>query len=390
MNLTHVRSLTQKGFTLVELMVSLAIGLVIILALITMLVNVNRNNTEMSKANRQIENGRYALQLLEADVQHAGYWGGFVPAFDDLTTTGVPADVPTAVPDPCASYSPTPWTAAYKTNLLGIPVQPYEIAYPVPTPTLGVCASIVSSPYVIPVSGMSTDVLFVRHADTCAAGAGNCPALTTGDLGFQVQLCGTTTPPTQYVMATAGLTLQNRNCSTTAEIRKFVSNLYYIRSYAVTAGDGIPTLMRSQFGLSGTTLGHKAAEAMIEGIEAFRVELGVDNLSDSGGAVNFAQSIAWADPTNLKSPTNRGDGIPDGGFVHCPSTGCTAAQLMNTTVVKIYVLSRNDTVTLGYSDTKTYNLGSLTVGPFNDGYKRHLFTQTVRLNNVASRRETPT
>ena len=35
-----------------------------------------------------------------------------------------------------------------------------------------------------------------------------------------------------------------------AEKRKFVSNIYYIRDYAVTPGDGIPTLVRSQFDLA--------------------------------------------------------------------------------------------------------------------------------------------
>ena len=379
----------QSGFTLVELMVSLVIGLIIILALVALLVNVNRNNTEMTKANRVVENGRFALQLLEADIQHAGYWGGFVPSFDDLTATGVPADVPTGLPDPCASTSPTPWSAAYKTNLVGIPIQPYTIAYPIPSPVLGVCASIISNPYVVPVSGKSNDVLVVRHADTCAAGVGTCAALASGDMGFQVQRCGITAPATPYAMGTSGLSLQNRDCTTTAEIRKFVSNIYYIRNYAATAGDGIPTLMRSQFGLSGSTLAHKTAEAIIEGIEAFRVELGVDNLSDSGAAVNFTQAINWADASNLKSPTNRGDGVPDGSFVHCAATGCTVVQLMNTTAVKIYVLARNETRTPGYTDTKTYNLGSLTLGPFNDGFKRHLFVQTIRLNNIASRRETP-
>jgi hypothetical protein len=29
------------------------------------------------------------------------------------------------------------------------------------------------------------------------------------------------------------------------------------------------------------------------------------------------------------------------------------------------------------------------MGPFCDGYKRHLFSRTIRLNNVSMRRETP-
>jgi len=57
--------------------------------------------------------------------------------------------------------------------------------------------------------------------------------------------------------------------------------------------------------------------------------------------------------------------------------------------VKLYVLIRSEQQTLGYQDTKTYTLGSTTLGPFNDGYKRHLFQQTIRLQNVSSRRETP-
>ena len=62
---------------------------------------------------------------------------------------------------------------------------------------------------------------------------------------------------------------------------------------------------------------------------------------------------------------------------------------MNLVAVKLYVLVRSDVVTPGYTDVKTYNLGSTTLGPFNDGFKRHLFTQTIRLVNVSTRRETP-
>jgi prepilin-type N-terminal cleavage/methylation domain-containing protein len=106
------RRIRYSGFTLIELMISVVIGLLILLALITLLVNVSRNNSEMSKTNQIIENGRFALQLLQADISHAGYWGGYVPQFDDLSlgTTAVPNDVPTAVPNPCLAY--TDWLIA--------------------------------------------------------------------------------------------------------------------------------------------------------------------------------------------------------------------------------------------------------------------------------------
>lgn len=402
------RPLPQAGFTLVELMVSMAIGLLIVLALITLLINVNRNNSEMSKTNRVIENGRFALQLLQADVVHAGYWGGYVPQFDDLTATVAPTGVPTAVPDPCLDYATlttSALSAAYKTNLVGIPVQGYEIPAVVPSPTLSVCADRVTSPK------SKTDVLFVRHAESCVPGVGSCPAITAGDVYFQVARCGTTTPSPAYVLDNDAtlFTLQNRDCTTTAERRKFISSLYYIRDYAVTPGDGIPTLMRSQFGLSGGVLQHKPAEALIEGVEGFRVEYGIDNVSDTGEAVNFSSVVLWADNKNLTSPRNRGDGIPDGNYIRCTTAApCTAAQLANAVAVKLYVLVRSEKPTSGYTDSKVYCLGSncpaatttscpasITpnaaplLGPYCDGYKRHLFAQTVRLTNVSSRRETP-
>lgn len=390
-----VRRSLQSGFTLIELMVSMVIGLLIVIALISLLLNVSNNNSEMGKTNRMIENGRFALQLLQADISHAGFLGGYVPQFDDLSlgTAVVPTDVPTAVPDPCleyASWGVAPYTVPplvwHKSNLIGIAVQGYEIPAVVPSPTLSICAAKVVSPKA------STDVLFVRHAENCVPGVGTCPAFTAGDLYFQTARCGTATPSPAYALESdaALLTLQNRDCTTTAELRKFVSNLYYIRDYAVTAGDGIPTLMRSQFGLSGGTLEHKAAEALIEGVEGFRVEFGIDNISDSGEAVDFTTAVNWFDPANLTSPRNRGDGTPDNAYVHCTTAiPCTATKLMNAVAVKLYVLVRSEKTTPGYTDTKKYEMGSTTLGPFDDAYKRHLFTQTVRLTNISARRETP-
>jgi type IV pilus assembly protein PilW len=63
--------------------------------------------------------------------------------------------------------------------------------------------------------------------------------------------------------------------------------------------------------------------------------------------------------------------------------------LTNVVTVRIHVLARSLEPTQGYSDTKTYTLGTGTMGPFGDGFKRHVFTTTVRLINPAGRRETP-
>lgn len=397
----HAGSAGEAGFTLVELMISLTIGLFIVLALLTLLINVNRNNGELSKTNRVIENGRFALQLLEADVSHAGYWAGFVPSFDDLSNTVAPTDVPTGVPDPCQAIAG--WSAQYKTNLIGTPVQAYEIPSPVPSPTVPVCGTVVTNPQ------PDTDMLVVRHLDastSCVPGTAGCPA-SPGLPQFQMNRCWNSSSPgystTTYVFGTdtTAFTLHQRDCTpaiapgtgtvgTLSPITAYASNLYYIRNYSDTPGDGIPTLVRSQYGLVGGVPQYQPQQAFISGIDGFRVELGVDNVSAGGTAADFTTAINFPNASVLINPTNRGDGYPDGAYVHCTAaTPCTESQFMNTVAVKIYVLARGDSPSPSYVDTKTYQLGSTTMGPFNDRYKRHLFTQTIRLTNVSGRRETP-
>jgi type IV pilus assembly protein PilW len=373
-------SARQGGFSLVELMISMLIGLVIIGALVTLFVNTSGNNRELARANSMIENGRFAIKVLEDDLVHAGYWSGFVPMFDDQTSNDVPTDVPTAVPDACLAYDPADWDAAYKTNLVGIPLQAYD------DPAAADLATCVTDG-IIDDYQADTDLLLVRHTEPCVPGeAGNCEADVAGNLYMQASFCETDATP--YVFDTAGYALTRLNCATVAEKRKFVSNLYYIRDYAVTAGDGIPTLVRSQFDLSGA-LAHQAPVALVEGIEAFRIELGVDDVSKTGADVDYTDAVDWLDPDDRTTPTNRGDGVPDGDYARC-SPDCTVDELMNVTSARIYVLARSREASPNYTDSKTYTLGSAgDVGPFNDNFKRHVFTTTVRLTNIAGRRMSP-
>ena len=73
--------------------------------------------------------------------------------------------------------------------------------------------------------------------------------------------------------------------------------------------------------------------------------------------------------------------------------GMLAGKRLNAMTAKIHLLSRSTEASPGYRDTKTYPLGlqadgtQLTVGPYNDGFKRHAYTETIRMNNPAGRRE---
>lgn len=454
------------GFTLVELMIAITLSLLLVLVLTTLFLNISRTSTEMGRTNGQIESGRFAMQILQGDIEHAGYWGSYVPQFNDLTLPPglVPNDTPTAVPDPCLAFSAANWTTAYETNLIGIPVQAYD---DVPTG----CGTIVAN------RKANTDILVVRHASTCAVGDANCEADTTGKIYFQPSLCsptaqaGTTTTITlatsasatdgfyntktirtlygtgsnpqqtrtiqgytggtkiatvspawatspdnttvysldasDYVLGTTGFAEHARDCSATTEKRKFVSDIYYVRDYATTVGDGIPTLVRSEYDLAAGSVQPQPAATVVSGIEGFKVELGIDSKSRCGTAVDYTTPLATTpndlldpasctvnatDATKNTVPPNRGDGIPDDDFVRCTAASpCTAAQLANVTQVKVFLLARSEDASPGYAGNtgKTYVLGTSTLGPFTDQIKRHVFSSTVRVVNVSARRETP-
>jgi type IV pilus assembly protein PilW len=368
----------QRGLTLIELMVAITIMLIVMAALLALFLNVSNTQREMERVNRQIESGRLSVFVLENELAHAGFWENYMPQFDDLTVNGVPEHVPTGTPpDPCLPYSLVNWTDDYKRELLDLPVQSYET---VPAS----CTDLLKN------KKANTDVLVVRHAETCLPGAPNCEADIAGNLYFQSSLCGTQ-KPSSFDLSTAGFgNMLKKDCTTPSPKRKLVADIYYVRDYADTVGDGVPTLARSRFDFVGGALAQQPPVPLIEGVEGFRVEFGLDTVSKTSVAVNYAAAIDWADPAVRLTPANRGDGSPDGSFVHCSvAAPCTADQLVNVVAVKLHVLARSSEVSPGHTDTRTYNLGSATLGPFNDHYKRHAFSTTVRLTNVTGRRETP-
>lgn len=398
---------SQRGFTLIELMIAITISMLLVLALLTLLTNVNRNNTELTRTNSIIENGRFSLQLLDADISHSGFWGGFVPNYDDLAATAAPGSVsdaltvafPTAVPDPCAAYNAANWTTAYKAQLIALPVQVYSIPSSGASP---VCASLMTSGGAW-VAQPGTDILVVRHAAPCVASAtasdADCQD-TAGNLFFQASRCGSDTATYVLSDVAADFSLKKGNCTTASDIYRFVSTIYWVRKYFIDPNDGIPTLVRSKFQSAGGVLAHAGTETLIEGVQGFRVQLGIDNLTKpltsgvTGSTLtssSFTFAVSWASTTQYYTPTNRGDGNAD-TFVTCSDASAPCSDvfnLANAVAVKIDVLMRASSKTPSFTDGRTYTVGGSTMGPYSDGYKRHVFGQTIRLNNVSMRREVP-
>jgi type IV pilus assembly protein PilW len=343
------QAICQKGYTIIELMISITIGLIILAGLVTLFAGNSRQRGEIERANEQTENGRYALQVLADDLREAGYLASYNPG----TVAGPNPQliIPTTLPDPCAT------TVALLNTAMAMAVQGYDNG--------------TNAPACLPADLLpGTDILVVRRASTCYVGSAGCDAQVAGDAYLQASGCTSElTAGNYYVLdtAVANFTLHKNGCTLAAPLYQYRTHIYFIASED-NAGDGIPTLKRLELGQGAFTI-----VPLVEGVQNLQLEYGIDTNVPTTGT----PAVYTADPNSYNG---------------CAPTPATCVSYWrNTVAIKINILARNLTATAGFKDTKTYTLGlnaagaANVVGPFNDGYKRHTYYTVARLNNPAGR-----
>jgi prepilin-type N-terminal cleavage/methylation domain-containing protein len=87
---------TIKGFTLVELMISLSIGLVLFAGVMSVFVGMRTTTTETSSYGELQENGRFAVSVLTEDLLRQNFWGDISGdlSLNSLSSTPVLPAVP--------------------------------------------------------------------------------------------------------------------------------------------------------------------------------------------------------------------------------------------------------------------------------------------------------
>lgn len=295
-----------------------------------MFANSSQSGNELEKSIRQIENGRYAVELMHDEISLAGYYA-------EIPLHGISY----STPDACA------------TTALGFSLTT------VPMPIMGVSASDVSATCLS--NRLANTPAFVVHR-LSAEGAPATPASAApGTTYVQSSRCSTDAMP--FIAAEAGsaspFELKAINCTTVNEqVRRYVSRVYYLASCSEcgSVSDGIPTLKMAE--LRGTTM---VVIPLVEGIENMVLEYGFD--------------------TNA-------DGQPDVFQTGLSSTP-GADTWANAVATRLHLLSRTIDRSAGYSDSdKTYQLGATSVSGDTSGFKRRVYTHTVRIINEAGRRET--
>lgn len=335
----------QIGLTLVELMVSLALGLVLLTAVSILFVQHNQHQAELDRSNRLIDNGRYAMDLLAENIRLAGYYGEF-----DLTGITPPA----ALPDPCKLSGGTADLDEIRSGI-GFPIQAYDAAN---TATAAVGPASCGLTNVKP----GSDILVIRRAATTATAQAAVPNPGNTTVYIQGTRCETDAALFRVDTNAGSLDLKGLGCAVLplAPVSRMLTQVYYV-STENKAGDGIPTLKVVELQTDGT---FSDPTSLVEGIELLQFSYGRDD-----GTI---------------------DGAPD-AYESCAGTDCDL--LWDDMVsVKVYMIARNNDTSPGYADSRSYDLGpggTYTPTGSDRQFKRQAYTQTVRLMNSALRRETP-
>ncbi|MEX0731354.1 MAG: PilW family protein [Aquisalimonadaceae bacterium] len=318
----------MTGFSLVEVMVALAIGLVLTLGVVTLTLNTNRTHAELSQASMQIDNGRTAMQILSSEIQLAGFYGEF---YDSITPPGT-------LLDPCHTH------LHQLRDSMGLPLQGYDGA----TDTIPPC--VVNAGHIA-----GTDVLVVRRTMTVETDPAS---LVSGGIYLQGA-------PLEWVLdggTASNFALVDRD-GNLIPIRRYRADMYFIG----TNDQGDPALRRlevNEFSSSPT------AVTLVDGIENMQIDYGIDRNADGApdSSSDTANDAYVGRPADVDAWLN---------------VVSLRVHLLTRNLEPTPGHSDDKTYRLGLTAANA----TQTVGPENDAFKRHVYQSTVRLANISGRRE---
>ncbi len=318
--------ISQHGFTMVELMIAMVLGLLLMGALLTMLGSArNSFRLDESYASMQDES-RFAVRELSKDLRMAGYITSV------LMPDNVNIDAGAVLGEDCEDSGGTPWALSLQEP--GTGEDTFLMALDNVTGATAVAEfSCLTASEIVP----GTDIVAIKRA----AGSATTAALTTGDTVIRTN--GTT--------ATLFVEPITTPLAGTVEDWFYSPVIYYIRDFTRTAGDGTPSLCR-KFLAMGDPPGMQT-ECIAEGIEDLQLEYGVD--SDGDGSIN--------------------------SYV----VGPTQAQLEQTISVRFFLLARTNDPDRAVDNTKTYAISNAADFTASDNFHRRVFTTTVTVPNARNR-----
>ena len=319
-----------KGFTLVELMISLSIGLVLFAGVMSVFVGMRSTTAETSSYGELQENGRFAISVLTDDLFRQNFWGDLSGTFSQNSLIAIPA----APTDDCvgdgvnnATFPQAigPFRTLWGKTIVAGALKPLSCL------TMATNTRIMVGSDVIQLKRVISNPVAATSAENYYLSAN----LATGGV---------------FAHGAAVPAIDN------SRLWQYQHHVYYVREEAV-GNEYIPVLMQGR--LANFSMDFSP---IIDGIERIRFMYGVDTDID---------------------PTLPGYGIVD-AFISAKNM--TQALWDNAggsrvLAVKVFVLARGIRPDNKYTNNNSYQLGDDLPFTPNDNYRRLLFSSTVTLYN---------
>ena len=329
----------QRGVTLVELMVALALGLLITVAMLKVYVDASRMYRFNEGLARVQENGRFALEFIRRDARVAGFWG----CYSDVEL----------------SYGISTTSDAH---IVGLDPDEEEFGH-----ITGTNGEVDSADSITFRSATGSGTL-VNTAMTAASDSVSVDSVATITSGMAALISDCDNGDIFQVTGVSGTSLAHAagtNTNTSANLSKAYasgSRVYQAQQSTFCIAPGAdpsqPSLRRLINPTSGQTCASNGDE-LIEGVENLQILYGEDTDADSEGA--------------------NGDGTAN----RYVPIGTASLDIDRVVSVRLSLLARslNNNLTTAPSPY-TFNGTAVTPGA-TDKYLRKVFTTTITLRNKA-------
>lgn len=355
-----IRARRQLGLSLIELMVSLTIGLVVVITIGYVYLGATRVFQSLDAASRIQDNVRYAFERISYDVRMAGFTGcswrtranvlnppaGWTQGLFDGAVVGYESGTSTYPSDVTGVLRGDALTLVRANNAREYIVQSHN---PTAAQLQLTATHDLKQGELLVITDCSHAALFQmtnvnnNTIDTVVHNTGNTTTPGNCTKGFGLPVDCTNPNGTPYTFP-AG-----------SRIFRLSAFTYYIGTNAA----GEPALFRRTLGLSGTSAA-TTAEEVIDGIEDMQILMGVDTSATADGVVD---TYVTADQVTAVAP------------------GATAGeQWLRVLAVRIHVLAVSTAQQEVNTQIQPYTFAGASVTP-TDRRMRKAFTTTIAIRN---------
>jgi len=315
----------QAGFSVVEVMIAMLLSMALAGAIISVFVNNSYSFNQDENIGRMQDDARFALREIAFDISMAGHYA------DLHVPSSVSYDGDLAIGTDCGPVGEANWmyraTEAGTGNSLSI------MAIDNATNATVTAAH---SCFIGGELQDGTDVVAIKRvagAEATTLSANGAYLRTNGTVGVMFSGVAPTAPP--LVVAAPSTSWA------------FRPSIYYIRQFANTPGDNIPTLCRKA--LSGAGPG-MTTECLATGIENLQLEYGIDTSQD--------------------------------GHPNVYLTNPTLAQIQDVVAARIFLIARTTENDTRYVNNKTYSISNAPDLVPGDSFHRRVFSTSVSIQNI--------